>query len=419
MADRTETGFAESRGTSRPYSNPQLSQNGIKKNVVVVSVGFLFVFTSFQAISNLQTSLNKEDGVGAYSLSAIYAALILSCVFLPKFVIARLGCKWTIPLCMIAYALYMAANFYAVIWLLTIAGVLVGISAAPMWSAKCTYLTRLGLWYARMTNQSNDAVINKFFGFFFMVFQTSQIWGNLISSTILRQPDSNGTDIDQCGPNFDPRRPTNITGFTQPWELVRNLCIVYILCCVLGIMIIILLLDPIQSADTDKQDNKLSPKLLVSTIKHLISSRTQMLLIPLTTYSGMEQAFIGGDFSQAYVSCTIGVSNVGYIYIVYGVVDAACSFLFGRLVQYVGHIPFFVLAMYGALFTDNTEAAFANYRLWESAGFVMTYAYNNTMVTSHKLYVCLAFLITGMVGYTLVEFIERDKLSRTADKAKD
>lgn len=39
----------------------------------------------------------------------------------------------------------------------------------------------------------------------------------------------------------------------------------------------------------------------------------------------------------------LGVWNVGYIMIVYGVADAICSFLFGRLVQYVGHIPFFVL----------------------------------------------------------------------------
>ena len=46
---------------------------------------------------------------------------------------------------------------------------------------------------------------------------------------------------------------------------------------------------------------------------------------------------------QSYVSCTLGVANVGYIFICYGVVDATCSFLFGRLVEYVGHVPFFVL----------------------------------------------------------------------------
>ena len=85
-----------------------------------------------------------------------------------------MGCKWTIPICMVGYAVYMAANFYAVIWLMTIAGIILGIGAAPMWSAKCTYLTQLGIWYSKITKQSEDAVINKFFGFFFMMFQTSE-----------------------------------------------------------------------------------------------------------------------------------------------------------------------------------------------------------------------------------------------------
>ncbi|KAL8590617.1 hypothetical protein ACOMHN_011053 [Nucella lapillus] len=453
-------------GTAVQALESQMTKLRIFKNVLVVSVGFLFLFTAFQSMANLQTSLNKENGVGAYSLSALYAALIVSCIFLPKFVIARLGCKWTIPVCMIGYALYMAANFYAVIWLMTIAGIILGFGAAPMWSAKCTYLTQLGVWYARMTNQSEDAVINKFFGFFFMVFQTSQIWGNLISSTVLEEsPPSNGSvETPVCGADFVPNDDKNNDGFKQPNELVRNLCIIYLVCAVVAMVIISLLLDPIKlDKESSLEDRKLSPKLIVSTVKHLISSPAQMLLVPLTVYSGVEQAFIGGDFTQSYVSCTLGVANVGYIFICYGVVDAACSFLFGRLVQYVGHIPFFVLALlvhgalqiilllwtpdpdnkvyyylvaafwgmgdaviqtqinalYGALFTDNTEAAFANYRLWESAGFVMTYAYQNSLKTAYKLYVCLAFLGIGMLGYAVVEITEKRKQSHKADITRD
>jgi hypothetical protein len=74
---------------------------------------------------------------------------------------------------MFGYATYMAANFYAVIWLMTLCGVILGLGAAPMWSAKCAYLTQLGVWYSKLTKQSEDATINKFFGFFFMMFQTS------------------------------------------------------------------------------------------------------------------------------------------------------------------------------------------------------------------------------------------------------
>ncbi|XP_076438558.1 UNC93-like protein [Babylonia areolata] len=432
----------------------------IFKNVGVVSLGFLFLFTSFQSMANLQTSLNKEDGVGAYSLSTIYATLIVSCIFLPKFVIARLGCKWTIPVCMLGYALYMAANLHAVIWLMTLAGAVLGIGAAPMWSAKCTYLTQMGVWYSRMTKQSQDAVINKFFGFFFMAFQTSQIWGNLISSTVLEKDDddddSDDDDDPVCGRDFAPEESSNNTGFTQPQHLVDTLCIIYLVSAVIAMLVVSVLLDPITlDRETSAEDRKLSPHLLKATVKHLASSPTQMLLIPLTVYSGVEQAFIGGDFTQSYVSCALGVKFVGFIFIVYGVVDSFCSFSFGRLVQYVGHIPFFVLvfivhpallavlwvwepgsddnaviyyliaaawgmgdaviqtqinALYGALFTENTEAAFANYRLWESGGFVMTYAYQNSIKTEFKIYICLFFIVSGMVGYALVEIKERKKL---------
>lgn len=61
-----------------------MSRLRIFKNILVLSFGFMFLFTAFQSMANLQTSLNKEQGVGAWSLSAIYAALIVSCMFLPK-----------------------------------------------------------------------------------------------------------------------------------------------------------------------------------------------------------------------------------------------------------------------------------------------------------------------------------------------
>ena len=72
-------------------------------------------------------------------------------------------------------------------------------------------------------------------------------------------------------------------------------------------------------------------------------------------------------------------------------------------------------ALYGALFTENTEAAFANYRLWESIGFVMTYAYQNSIKTQIKIIVCLVFLVLGMAGYTVVEILERKKLCKKAE----
>lgn len=48
------------------------------------------------------------------------------------------------------------------------AGILVGLGAAPMWASKATYLTQLGQVYAKLTDQAVEAIIVRFFGFFFL-----------------------------------------------------------------------------------------------------------------------------------------------------------------------------------------------------------------------------------------------------------
>ena len=52
--------------------------------------------------------------------------------------------------------------------------------------------------------------------------------------------------------------------------------------------------------DKDGQEKKrgLSFHLLLESLKHIWRSRYQKLLVPLTIYSGLEQAFIAGDFTR-------------------------------------------------------------------------------------------------------------------------
>lgn len=160
----------------------KMTQRQIIKNLLVVSIAFLFLFTSFQSLTNLQSTLNSDEGLGTGGLSIIYGALIISCMFIPSIMIAKIGCKWTIAASMICYILYMAANFYAEWEMLAPASVIIGLGAAPLWSAKCTYLTETGNWYHRLTGQSEDAIINRFFGIFFMTFQTStSLLANLLN----------------------------------------------------------------------------------------------------------------------------------------------------------------------------------------------------------------------------------------------
>lgn len=154
----------------------------ILKNIAAVSAAFMVQFTAFQGTANLQSSINAEDGLGTVSLCTIYAALVVSSIFVPTLVIKRLTVKWTLCISMLCYMPYIASQFYPRFYTLIPAGVILGIGAAPMWAAKATYLTQVGGIYAKLTDQAVDGIIVRFFGFFFLAWQTAELWGNLISS---------------------------------------------------------------------------------------------------------------------------------------------------------------------------------------------------------------------------------------------
>lgn len=63
-------------------------------------------------------------------------------------------------------------------------------------------------------------------------------------------------------------------------------------------------------------------------------------------------------------------------------------------------------ALYGILFPRDKEAAFANYRMWESLGFVIAFAYSTFICLEYKLYIVLAVLLLTCVTYPVVEYYE-------------
>lgn len=59
----------------------------IMKNILMIGFAFMLQFTAFMGASNLQSSVNADDSLGTFTLSAIYGSLIFSNIFLPMLVI--------------------------------------------------------------------------------------------------------------------------------------------------------------------------------------------------------------------------------------------------------------------------------------------------------------------------------------------
>ncbi|XP_037084786.1 UNC93-like protein [Pollicipes pollicipes] len=461
--EEPEPKIAESKRNGHDPTNGERWR--IIKNVVAISFSFMCLFTAFQSMSNLQSSINSEEGLGTASLATIYGALIASCMFMPSLIIKRLTCKWAMVVCTFCYSLYMLAQFHPRKYTLIPAAIILGFGAAPMWSAKCTYLTQVGKLYAEIIQDASEPVIVKFFGIFFLLFQSSQIWGNLISSLVLSPGLGEGASSPSedslaiCGINYCPgvEIASNNTNLQRPSTTkIFTLAGIFLGLAVASSILIAVFVDSLRRYGEDdrgnNKENKTPVQLLLATFYHL-RKKYQLLIIPLTLWSGFEQGFFTADFTKAYVSCAWGIHRVGFVMITYGVCDAICSFSFGFVIKRVGRVPIFALgalinygviitfihwkprpdepyvffilaalwgvadavwqtqinALYGVIFPNTAEAAFSNYRLWESLGFAISFAIANYLCIDAKLYILLFVLTTGMLGYLAVEMLERRK----------
>lgn len=443
------------------------SNNAYIKNVIIVSIAFFLEFTAFAGIANLQSSLNNDldDAVGTTSLAVIYGSIIVSSILLPSIIIEKIGLKFTLMASLCAYVTYTLANFYPSYYTLIPTAVLLGLAGAPLWSAKCAYVTTAAQKYSKLTNEPEETVVTRFFGIFFFFFQLTQISGNLISSLVLSDLTSNGFPkfeavhnqsyiLSYCGSNNCNKQSFDSPGKNDP-KLAYILMTIYSATGVGSILFIWWFLDDMKMTTSTSVKTSMNPKqLLWASIKHLVNDKRQQCIIFITMYSGFKQAFLTGDFTNSFINCPLGINWIGFVLMSFGAVNAICSFSFGRLSGQIGKntsrgfliglalgldlmaytslllwnpqpenswFPFFwfpiffgvsdaviqtqVNAIYGAFFADNQDAAFSNYRLWESVGFVIPFAYQPVLCVSTKLYVNILVVLLALIFYLLCEKI--------------
>ena len=305
----------------------------------------------------------------------------------------------------------------------------------------------------------SDVIIVRFFGIFFFLFQTHAIWGNLLSSLVLKTSASNSTadDIGTCGANFCPHTDDEEEDEEKkedktPVYILAGVCLFFAVC---AAAVVALFVDSMTRYGEDERKElnggKLTGKrLALATFKQMLHPY-QLLIIPITVWSGLEQGFLSADITRAYVTCSWGVDKIGWTLMCYGIVDAVGSLSFGPVVRRFGRVPVFLFgavlnagllttlllwrpspdvplvyflvtglwgfgdsiwqtqinAVYGVLFPAKEEEAFCNYRMWESAGFIVSFVWADLVCVRPKIYFLYAWLGVSMVGYLYVEEIGR------------
>jgi len=145
-------------------------------NVLLLGFGFMFLFTSFQTMGNIEKTILKSisiddpnfKGDGYTSLAVIYAVLAI-CNWLSPSGISLFGPRGAMLIGSITYCLFMVSFLWPRTWLLYVASAVLGTGAALIWTGQGTYLSRC----------SNPSNISRNSGVFWAMLQTSMFFGNL------------------------------------------------------------------------------------------------------------------------------------------------------------------------------------------------------------------------------------------------
>lgn len=182
-----------------------------KKNLIFLCISFIMLFSAFRAIQNLQTSINAKNHLGSIAMSCVHGTMFLTCLWAPT-IINTLSAKWAIVCGMFSFLVWIGANFYPRFYTLIPTAIFSGFGQGILWTAEISYILKLAFDSSRITQDGVDKEVFRFHGIFLACFQTTHIWGNLISSLMLHQ--WTGGSNEDPGPPLDgyPMNPSDMDG---------------------------------------------------------------------------------------------------------------------------------------------------------------------------------------------------------------
>ncbi|UJR16582.1 hypothetical protein I4U23_003482 [Adineta vaga] len=370
----------------------QLSKTRHKTNFAILCITFVLVYTSFNAVTNLQSSIHSHKNVGYYSLAIISGCTVFSCLFITNPLIFLCGYKWTIVLAQFAFLLYIAANVYPKIWIIYPASVICGLFKAGFWTALSAYISDLSI--VGENGHVQDAVVNKYFAIFFSTFQTAQIWGNLVTYIILRTSHYNSnnstimidnTNQSQCGAYFveNEQKEMNVTT-TISNSTAYILYGVFMGLILISIVLVIIMLDQ-------------KRKCLIMIVYGIAASIFSVIVGWLGRYNTRVPCYILAAVLcySSYIVMLLWKPSTSQTYVLFIIVimQGIATAIWDPVES----------ALYAILFVKKEEAAYSNLWLGQNAGYFIVYFYGPTLRVQTTIILQLVYLTLALVGYFLVE----------------
>lgn len=317
--------------------------------------------------------------------------------------------------------LFIAAHFRPGWNTLLPASAFVGLWCAFMWAAQGVYITKLSSRYSCSVGQDPFSYLGVFNGVFWGLFNCNQICGNLVSSVVLRAGHS---------------------------EAKGDTLYCVFLALSFGATLFLCVLPEIKP--TDKSSTPKLVDMLASMIQ-VMQVPSMRYLIPMFIYSGAVFGFICVDFTNVFVRGSLGIHQIGLVMSVFGLWNGMACLLFGRLSDRIGRDPiilygavmhfgiflFFltwslkakayvtlyiaaaltgtadaawctqIYALIGARFTDQIEAAFSTFRMWNSVGMTAAFFLSSRLSWSVKVLLLCGAVILSLTCFVLLRSREK------------
>jgi len=305
------------------------------RELLKLSIAYFFVFTGFSGVQNLASSLDLGEVSGSVSIAIIYIVFTVTCLIAPIF-IKLVGAKTTIVLQFTIITLFVASNMYPKLYTSYPAAGLLGFGAAPSWVSQGEYVSTLA---ERHNDVYREDVFGMFNGIFCAIFQLTQVSGNLISYIVLDKDKNSPTEAPTSLPLWDS--PSKSVVDTKTKYL---LFLSFIISCGLGILITQFTLEALKVKNTaqkmgytqiekesiDAHEEQSSCLVLTSTLR-LMAKPHLFMLIPIMVANGLEQGFAYSTLTANVIKTNLGEANIGLGMICFGVLNTLSSLIFGKI----------------------------------------------------------------------------------------
>jgi hypothetical protein len=157
-------------GDAVAFSSPAAPERrAAMYNVVVVSLAFAVLFSAYNPLQNVATSL-FPPGLGDESLGVLYGSVALF-VFAGPPIVDALGTKVTMIVGAVGYVAYMLSLIHIIPGVVLFMSTIIGFGAAILWIAE-------GEFIKENSTAETRGIAN---GIFWCLFQLNQICGNLVT----------------------------------------------------------------------------------------------------------------------------------------------------------------------------------------------------------------------------------------------